>query len=77
MKAVQSAAALVEGSGPACSSGKRVGKQGFHPIRAQRRGKLTRGGGQSSAPGLYTPKRGCQMAWSSFLYQHWNTTGGL
>lgn len=29
-----------------------VGEEGCHPIRAQRRGEVTRGGGQSSAPGL-------------------------
>ena len=46
-------AALVEGSSPVCSSGKGGGRgEGCHPIRAQRRGEVTRGGGQRSAPGL-------------------------
>lgn len=43
------------------------GEKACHPIRAQRRGEVTWGGGHSSAPGLQTPKRGCQMAWSCSL----------
>lgn len=54
LSAAQLRAALVEGSSPVCSSGKGGGGggAGCHPIRAQRRGEVTRGGGQSSAPGL-------------------------
>lgn len=71
MKAAQLRAALLEGSGTKCSSGKRVGEQGCDPIKAQRRGEVTQGGGQSGAPRLYPPKYGCQMAWSRF----WTDTG--
>lgn len=72
LSAAQERAALV---GAVCSSGKGGGEKGCHPIRAQRRGEVTWGGGQRSAPGLQTPTRGCQMARSSSLHQHWDTAG--